>query len=213
MQRLKQSSYVISIWLNPKWLPSGRQTRLLSPLIGDFICSMGGGAQPENIISAMHNIVSMSICLFVIFRSLCTALWWWVSCNGSPAGHLTPVCLYYFRVVWSKMAPPMGFVTSESPPPPPPPPLVLHNRVVVSCGEEGFEGVTAGGLFRQDSCGVRNCDACQLCKARLSPCISFQKKGCHGTMQKMSIMCTSPVFTTVSLVSRMFLRTSDDVLF
>lgn len=112
----------------------------------------------ENIISVMHNIVPVSIRLFVIFKSLWTSL----SCNGAPAGHLTPVCPYYFTVVWSKMAPPMGFVTSECPP---------HLWVVVSCGEEAVEGLTAGGLSRQDSCGVWNRDACQLCKARLSPCI------------------------------------------
>lgn len=75
------------------------------------------GPPPGNIIPVMHNIVSVSICLFVIFKSLCTSLWWRVSCNGSAAGHLTPVCLYYFSAVWSKMVPPLGFATSEFPPP------------------------------------------------------------------------------------------------
>lgn len=130
---------------------------------------LSAGLQPENIISVLHNIISPSIRLFVIFKSLCTSPWWWVSSNGSPAGHLTPVRLHYLSVVWSKRAPPMGFVTSASPSPPTP---AHHSGVVVSCGEEGVEGPTAAGLFRQDSSGVRNRDACQLCKARLSPCIS-----------------------------------------
>lgn len=52
--------------------------------------SLSMGLQQVNIISVMHNIVSKSICLFVIFKLLCTSLWWWLSCYGSPAGHLTP---------------------------------------------------------------------------------------------------------------------------
>lgn len=122
MRRLKQSSDVISICLNPKWLPSGRQTPLLSPLITDVVCCITimasqRGRCPQNIISVMHNVFSTSICIFVIFKSLCTSLGWWVCCNGSPAGHLTSVCLYYFSVVWSKMAPlPYGIWHFWAPP-------------------------------------------------------------------------------------------------
>lgn len=207
-----QSSYVISICLNPKWLPSGHQKLQPSPLISDFMCCVAIMTSQRgcslNIISVMHNIVSVSIRPFAIFKSLCSSLWWWVNRNGSPAGHLTRVCLYYFSAVWSKMAPPMGSITSS------------HSSAEWRFPEvkRGVEGAsTAGGLFRQDSCCVWNRDACQLCKVPLSPGISFhkkkEKKGCHCTMQKVSIICTSPVFTTVSLVSWMFLKTSDDVLF
>lgn len=51
-----------------------------------------------------------------------------------------------------------------------------RNVVVVSRSQESFEDLTAGGVFRQDSCRVKGRDAWQLCKARLSPCISLKKK-------------------------------------
>lgn len=78
---------------------------------------------------------------------------------GSPAGHLTPVHLYYL----------CGLIQNGCP-------WSHANRSVVSCSQEGVEGLTAGGLFRQDSCWARGRDTCQLCKAQISPCFSLKKK-------------------------------------
>lgn len=54
--------------------------------------------------------------------------------------------------------------------------VVLCSAVVVSCRKEGAERLTAGGVSRQDTCRVWNHDACQLCKAGLSPRISLKKE-------------------------------------
>lgn len=141
-----------------------------------------------------HKVIGCSLTevatLYIVCKSPLTTLWWWVSCNGSPAGHLTPVFWYDFSVVWCKMAPPYS--------------RVHRNVVVVSCGTEGVEGATRGGLFRQNSHWVRDRDACQLCKACLSPWVSLKKKkkAVIAQCRTCPSFCTSPpVHTTVSLVS------------
>lgn len=90
------------------------------------------------------------------------------------------------------MARPLGSATSA----PPVANVVLCSAVVVSCRKEGAERLTAGGVFRQDPCRVWNHDACQLCKAGLSPRISLKKEKlkkkmeCLSTMCELSIICT-----------------------
>lgn len=44
------------------------------------------------------------LCIYTSSLRPFLSLWSWPSCYGSPAGHLTPARLYYFCVVWSKMA-------------------------------------------------------------------------------------------------------------
>ena len=92
---------------------------------------------------------------------------WW-SCNGSPAGALNPSCSVLFQCgLIQNVSPTSSSSSSNSPPPLP------RSRVEVSCGGEGADSGrrVQAGL----PCRVWNGDACQLCKARLSPRISLAK--------------------------------------
>lgn len=95
-----------------------------------------------------------------------------MSCNGSPVGHLTPSQCVLFHCGLIRDGASSGIRHLG----PPVASVVLCSAVVVSCRKEGAERLTAGGVFRQDPCRVWNHDACQLCKAGLSPRISLEKE-------------------------------------
>lgn len=134
----------------PKWLPSGTASDL---------------------IPAMHNIVSVSwMCVYPSSSPPSVARHDdWLSCNGSPAGALNPSRSVLFQCGLIQNVSPSSSSSSSNYPPPLP-----RSRVEVSCGGEGADSGrrVQAGLPRR----VWNGDACQLCKARLSPRISLTKQ-------------------------------------
>lgn len=144
MWHLKQPSNVISMCLNPKCFLSGCETLIAGFYLPHRCNCLSVGLQQVNIISVTHTNVSISIYEFVIFKMFCTLLLWLPS--RTPSQSLLLQCSLIQKV---SMYPHVGVNGTSLPLPRAP-----QHQVVVSCGEEGVKGLTAGGLFRQDSCGV-----------------------------------------------------------